>query len=265
MDGRPEFYFRLHHRGISTVTPSVQPVEFEKMLSDFISTAGHELRTPLTSILGFSELLLHQQEAEGGLLDSHRQYLGYIVKNANKLKGIVDKLLDLDCLRSGQRIGLNKLSCNIESIVKEAVLPFHKEPGKLFWILLSDGKTVLSVDRGKMQQALEELIRNAFKFSPGSPVYLRGYLAGENYQLFVEDEGGGMTSEQVERVFDPFYRVDSSNTAPEGFGVGLSWAKGIVESHGGTIRIESEQGLGTRVSISLPMDFKNPSRECAAS
>jgi signal transduction histidine kinase len=236
------------------VTPSVQAVEYEKMTRGFISRAAHELRTPLTSILGFSELLLNQQQG-GVLLDSHGEFLRYIVENANKLKDIVDTLLDLECLQSGQRIGLNKNSCNIESIVNEAVLPFHNEPGKRFLLLLSEGKTVVSVDRKKMQQVLEGLVRNAFKFSPGTTVCLRGYLAEDNYQLCVEDEGGGMTPEQVEKVFDPFYRVDYSNTAPEGLGLGLSWAKGIVESHGGTIRLESESGMGTRVRISIPLFF----------
>jgi signal transduction histidine kinase len=227
--------------------------EYERMTSGFISSAVHELRTPLTVIRGFSELLLSQQQAGDLPDDTHREYLEYIVENAKRLQGIVDALLDLDRLQSAQGISLNRSACKVHNVAVEALLAFKEEREKSFLLRLSEGETIVSVDRQKMRQVLEALLQNAFKFSAGTPVYVRGHVVGGSYQFCVEDEGDGMTPQQVERVFDPFYRVDSSNTAPEGMGLGLAWAKGVVEAHGGTISVESELGRGTRVNVTLPL------------
>jgi signal transduction histidine kinase len=243
------------NRGTNAGSSSAQAAKYEKMTRDFISSAAHEFRTPLTSIMGFSELLLSQQQAVELQTDEHQVYLGYILENAKKLQGIVDTLLDLDCFHSGQGINLNKSVCRIENVVVETLFPFHEERGRRYLLRLSKGETVVSIDRKKIQLVLKELLQNAFKFSYESPVCIYGCLVGECYQLCVEDEGEGMTCEQVESVFEPFYRADSSNTSPEGLGLGLTWAKGIVEAHGGTIRVQSEPGWGTRVNVSLPLGF----------
>jgi signal transduction histidine kinase len=110
------------------------------------------------------------------------------------------------------------------------------------------------IDKGKIVQVLENLISNAFKYSPeGSLVQISGERTSESYQISVSDHGIGMTPEQVEKVFDRFFRADTSHSAVGGIGLGMSIVKHIVEAHGGDIRVESELGRGTTVSFTLPM------------
>lgn len=227
--------------------------EFEQIKREFISTAAHELRTPLTSILGFSQLLLNQEGYGVVEPNKQREFLGYINKKARTLMGIVDTLLDLDRLQSGQGIPLNRSFCTIGRMVFEARQALQKESeNNRFMVILSEGTTKVWVDRIKMQQVLEALFSNALKFSPATLIRVRGERSGSSYHISVEDEGTGMTPEQVKKAFHPFYRADASNTATEGLGLGLSLARGIVEAHGGQIRVESELGQGTKVTIVIP-------------
>ena len=114
------------------------------------------------------------------------------------------------------------------------------------------------VDQGKILQVMENLLTNAVKFSPkGSLIQVICEMSEREVQISVKDQGCGMTPEQVERVFDKFYRVDSSNTAKQGLGLGMSIAKNIVEAHGGRIWVESELGKGTTVSFTLPLGPEN--------
>ena len=95
---------------------------------------------------------------------------------------------------------------------------------------------------------------NAVKYSPkGGVIVVRGEAAGDDYLVSIADQGIGMTPEQIARVFDKFYRVDASNTAIGGIGLGMSISRQIVELHGGKIRVESQPGVGTTVLFSLPL------------
>jgi signal transduction histidine kinase len=121
-------------------------------------------------------------------------------------------------------------------------------------VVLSGERILLNVDRGKIIQVMENLLSNAFKYSPqGGAVRVSATPTRGAYLLSVEDEGIGMTREQVRRAFDKFYRGDASNSAVEGTGLGLSITKNIVEAHGGRIWLESRKGKGTTAFITLPM------------
>jgi signal transduction histidine kinase len=123
-----------------------------------------------------------------------------------------------------------------------------------FLLKVSPTAALLQVDRGKIEQVLENILSNAVKYSPkGGEIRLAGVLSAEDYEICVEDEGIGMTAEQVEKVFEKFYRVDSSNTAVEGTGLGMSIVRHIVDAHGGRVWVESEPDRGTRVFVSLPL------------
>jgi signal transduction histidine kinase len=112
----------------------------------------------------------------------------------------------------------------------------------------------LCLDPGKIHEVLENLLSNAVKFSPaGGSIRVSGKRLDGEYEVTVEDEGIGMTPEEVVRIFDKFYRADASNTAISGLGLGMSIVRNIVEAHGGRIWIESEPGRGTRVHFTLPL------------
>lgn len=103
-------------------------------------------------------------------------------------------------------------------------------------------------------QVFENLVSNAVKYSPmGGLVRIAGELNEGHYQLSVADHGIGMTAEQCERVFENFFRVDASNTAVEGLGLGMTIARNIVEAHGGEIWLQSKKGRGTTVFFTLPL------------
>ena len=120
---------------------------------------------------------------------------------------------------------------------------------------LPEREIELSLDKEKMAQLLENLLSNAVKYSPEKvDIDITGEIKGECYHVIIEDKGIGMTPDQLKRIYEKFYRVDTSNTAITGTGLGLSIAKAIVEAHGGEIRIESELGKGTRVSFSIPIE-----------
>jgi signal transduction histidine kinase len=105
-----------------------------------------------------------------------------------------------------------------------------------------------------MEQVLLNLLGNAVKYFPGGGVIrIKGRASGRVYRFSIEDQGVGMKPEQVERIFDRFYRADSSSKAPRGIGLGMSIVKNLIEAHEGKIWVESEFGKGTKVSITLPI------------
>jgi len=241
--------------GIVTIIHDVtHEREVDRMKTEFISTAAHELRTPLTSILGYAEIVLNN----GNLLaEEKNEFLNYIHQQAYSLAGIVDDLLDISRIESGKGSSLNKELCRVGSAIKQLV-PFYKGHKKnhRFEIKLPEENTELSVDKAKMFQVLKNIIDNAIKYSPsGGLIRVKGEIVNGDYQVSVEDQGIGITPEQMEHVFDKFYRADTFQTKGiKGAGLGLSIVKYIVEAHGGKVWVESEFGKGTTVKFTLPME-----------
>ena len=114
-------------------------------------------------------------------------------------------------------------------------------------------KPEMLIDRHRIRQVLENLLSNAVKYSPkGNEIVLRGHESDEGWVVQVADQGIGMNPEQLERIFDKFYRADASNTAIGGLGLGMSIARQIVQTHGGNIQVKSTEGEGTIVTVHLP-------------
>ena len=226
--------------------------ELDRMKSEFISTAAHELRTPLTSVTGYAQLLLSDKE-----LDAQQQAecLSIINEKAAVLEQIINDLLSISRVESGQMLSLQKDRHDIVAVLNKLISQYQKECKTHRFETDLPGKPVeLIVDVGKFVQVMENLLVNAVKFSSkGSIIQLGCEMSARELQLSVKDRGCGMTAEQAKRVFDKFYRVDSSNTAKAGLGLGMSIAKNIVEGHGGRIWVESELGQGTTVSFTLPL------------
>ncbi len=226
--------------------------ELDRMKSEFISTAAHELSTPLTSIMGFAELLLAEKEFSP---EQQKEFINFIFQKSENLSRIISDLLDLSRIEAGRGLELHRKTCNINHLIREAAEPYGKSSIKHRLEIDVPGEPLeLSVDGGKIVQVLENLLSNAFKYSPkGGPVRVEARFAKGAYLICVEDKGLGMTREQAQKAFDKFYRVDSSNTAVGGTGLGLSIAKYIVEAHCGRIWLESRKGRGTSVWFSLPL------------
>jgi PAS domain S-box-containing protein len=226
--------------------------ELDRMKNEFISTAAHELRTPLTAIMGFSELLLTRRDLPS---DMQSDFLTFINQKAENLSRIISDLLDISRIEAGRGLELFREFCDINELITETVGSYRTCSEKhSVDVVLSGERILLNVDRGKIIQVMENLLSNAFKYSPqGGAVRVSATPTRGAYLLSVEDEGIGMTREQVRRAFDKFYRGDASNSAVEGTGLGLSITKNIVEAHGGRIWLESRKGKGTTAFITLPM------------
>ncbi len=226
--------------------------EIDRMKTEFLITAAHELRTPLTSIQGFSEILMTRDKIN---IDERKKYLGYINKQSIALGKIVTDLLDVSRIESRNGMTIRKTKSDIREVIKEVVFFFEEQKIKnKLKIEIPQKPLELSFDPEKIDRVLKNLISNAVKYSPGGGEIRIALTAKENAcQISIEDQGIGMTSEQVTKIFDKFYRADTSDSAPDGTGLGMTIAKHLVESHGGTINVESESKKSTKVTITLPL------------
>jgi signal transduction histidine kinase len=223
----------------------------DRMKSEFISTASHELRTPLTAVQGYAEYLLTHADADP---EMQRRCLVAIFEKAQSLARIISDLLDLTRVEAGQLICLHKKRVDTRKLLAGMIDQIAaKATRHRLEMHLPEGPVLLTIDAGKVEQVLENLLSNAVKYSPqGGRILIRGEFRGTNFLFTIADEGIGMTPEQINRVFDKFYRADGSNTAIEGMGLGMSIARKIVEEHGGRIWLASEPGRGTQVYFTLP-------------
>ena len=226
--------------------------ETERMKNEFISMAAHELRTPLTSILGFSEILQHRTDLAQ---DEQRKYVRHIHEKAVALSGIVSNIIDISQLESGGPLELRKEMVEIDPLIAEVVekIQGRNDTRRIELVLPPSGLT-LELDRERILQVFENIIGNAVKFSPkGEDVCIEVIQRADDCRIVVRDHGIGMTKEQVKQMFQRFYRVDSSDSAREGTGLGMSMVKSLVETHGGKVWVESEYGKGTTVTVSMPI------------
>lgn len=227
--------------------------ELDRMKSEFLSTAAHELRTPMASIMGFSELLMIRKYDEARTHD----LLATINRQAQRLTTLLSDLLDLARIEARRAEGLHfewiPLCAILEDTLGAFLTPENRQPAIRQW---TDQGLEIRADRGKFQQALINLLSNAYKFSPdGGDVSVR--LVGPHptnpllVGIEVSDRGIGLSSEEQERVFERFYRSDRSGHIP-GTGLGLSLVREIMTVHGGNVTLESAPGEGTRVTLWFP-------------
>lgn len=224
----------------------------DRLKTEFISTAAHELRTPLTAVMGFSELLLNSPHSSP---EQQREFLEIIHRKSEMLGKIIDDMVDLALLDSGQIIRIDKSLIDIGELLRRCVSDHQKlSVEHRFAYIGPEHPILLLVDYGKICQAIENLLNNAVAFSAkGSLVEVECTPCPCSIRIEVRDHGVGMTAEQAERVFDKFYRVDASNTAGKGLGLGLNIVKSIIEAHHGQVCLESSMGQGTQVIIDLPL------------
>ncbi len=229
--------------------------EVERMKSAFLGMATHELNTPLTTIIGYSELLTSPETADNFSDEQKRDCLLLIHDKALSLGGLVDDLLDVSRVESGRPLTLDYQEFAFDSMIREVVDIYDGEDALHEFVVILVGETSqIIADRLRLKQVVDHLISNAVKYAPeGGCVSVELKLSDDKYELNVEDEGIGMGEGQLVHVFDRFYRADSSDTAVQGVGLGMSIVRNIVLAHHGDIQVESQLGEGTRVMVSLPI------------
>ena len=237
--------------GVLTLREVTVERELEKMKSEFVSTAAHELRTPLTSILGFAELL---QDSENFSVQERSEFAALIHDRAEKLSELIDELLDISRIEAGQVIPLVRQAVPIAPLVETSLKFFrHSSPRHQFKLLLPATPLIVYADPRRISQVLDNLLSNAVKYSPeGGSITVQLDCATEYCTVSVRDEGIGMSSEQIERIFDKFYRADASTTAVQGVGLGMTIVRDLIKSHGSEVTVKSAPGQGTTISFTLP-------------
>ncbi len=225
----------------------------EQMKSDFVSTVSHELRTPLTSIYGFAETLLRRDVDFG---DEERQlFLGYIASESERLTSIVDALLNVARLDTGD-LQVTIAPTDVGQVVEDVVSGVRsaaEADGHRFVVELAGSRLTADADVEKLRQIVDQLVQNAVKFSPeGGTVRVVARRRPDAVQVSVVDEGIGISALDQQRIFSKFFRAEASGRPGGGAGLGLFIAHGLVSAMGGRIWVDSTEGSGSAFTFELP-------------
>jgi len=223
--------------------------------SDFIATVSHELRTPLFSVMGYLELVLESPD----LAKDTRSHLNVIDQNARRLLSQVESLLLISRIESG-RVTHNRVPFDLVEVINSVVetqAPALRKKNQQLTVELDvpDGTPVMvDGDSTQVDRVLLNLLSNAVKFTgDNGSVYLTVNTSPSWVQVQVVDTGMGIPKAEQTRLFEKFFRSSlSQDQATPGTGLGLTIVKAIVTEHGGTIAVESEEGVGTAVAFTLP-------------
>lgn len=228
--------------------------ELDRLKSAFVTIVSHELRTPLTSIKGLVENML--QELTGPLNDKQTHYLSRILLNAERLTRILNEVLDLSKIEAG-KMEILRRSMSLHEIfadLLEGFQPLAQLKSISMEVTPTEGMPTVHADRDKLYEVLANLLDNAIKFTPtGGRVQIGAQILDSRYiKVGVSDTGCGISEEHLLKIFDKFYRVQSSSEHVAGAGLGLAITRGLVELHGGTIAVESASGKGSHFYFTLP-------------
>lgn len=227
--------------------------ELDRLKSEFLANTSHELRTPLQGILGLVESML--DGADGPVSDVQRTHLRMIVESGSNLKELVNNLLELSRIESGQE-QLKIKAFNVLNVIDAAIVLLsslaHKKKLSLRRIAPAALSDVFG-DPEKIQRALVNLAGNAIKFTEKGEVVVRVTEDNDRVAVAVEDTGIGISPEDQKIIFERFRQAEGSTTRRfEGTGLGLSIAREIIRLHGSDIEVRSELGRGSAFSFSLP-------------
>jgi len=226
--------------------------KLEEMRKDFVANVSHELKTPVTSIMGYVETL---KDGALNFPDKAAEFLNVILRQTRNLNDLIDDLLTLSRVEDGRR-RFHKEKFPLADLFSSAVsVCQHKaEDKKIAVNVICEPSTMVLAHHVLMEQAVTNLIENAVKYSlPDKVITLKGYQKGNDVCINVEDQGFGIPEKDLDRIFERFYRVDKARSREMGgTGLGLAIVKHIVQIHGGTVSVESQEGQGCTFTITLP-------------
>jgi len=228
--------------------------QLDRMKSNFLSLISHKLRTPITSIS------LFLQNLQRGVIDcsdpEFKRTVQLINAEAGYLGRLVADLLTFSKVMIGNE-GLQLQPCDLKEILAEALQDSREAQSKpgVEAELVCDALPVMALDHDKVTFAVRQIVDNAFKFSgEQGHVTINLRNAGSSIFIVVSDSGLGIPRSEIPKVFEKFYQIDPDNTGQvRGFGLGLFYAREFIHQHGGSINLDSQPGLGTTVTVSLPI------------
>lgn len=234
----------------ATATPPDME-EFLKEQAFFISHAVHELRTPMTSIRGYTDML----RSMGPLNDMQKQFVETIRVNSRRMEGLLTDVSDTSKIKGGTLRTNLKMDMfkNIAMMVEKQAQPVTEELGRKFTLDIPQGLPILNVDGEMLAKALYKLVENGLRYSgENGEVTLRAAADGNRLIITIEDNGIGMTPEELNQLGTVYFRADNETVRTyKGSGLGIPVAYGIIHVLGGTITVESEPEHGTKFTIVL--------------
>lgn len=230
----------------------------ERLKRDLVATVSHELRTPLTAIQATVSML---SAGDGGdLTDTQQRLVALLDRNTERLRVLIDDLLHMGALEGG-RVTLKRMSVNLADTCATVVSDCTASAAAKNVTLRTDlNDARVSADSTRIQQVIENLLQNAVKFTPsGGWIDVSTHLWNQRATVVVRDTGIGIATEDLDRVFEKFYRTPDGARFAHGTGLGLSIARSIVALHGGRLTAESDGRNGTTMTVELPVG--TPSEE----
>ncbi len=229
-------------------------LQLSKMKSDFISTVSHEFKSPLTSIRHITDMLVLKRVPTES---KKQEYYEIIQQQSERLSHLINNILDFSKLEEGEK-SFRFEPVFIDQILQEIVISFKNSiPDKDFKVIYKQGNHLprINADKVAITQVIHNLLDNAFKYSGNSDL-IEVYAKSDKKSVIisVKDYGIGIPSEERDKIYSRFYRISNDHTRQvKGSGIGLTIVKQIIESHGGTISLESKVGSGSTFIIKLPI------------
>ena len=246
--------------GLAIIRNTQKDREIEDIKSDFISIVSHELRTPLSAIKGFLSMVIKKDF--GDLNEKQSHFLSRVYQSNQRLINLVEDLLNVSYIESG-KIKLTPKPLVVEQLITEVVNELATKGFEKQIMLKINRRNKLPLvlaDENRLRQILTNMIDNAIKYSlPKSEVTIDFKVQGDELITSVTDQGVGITSGQIDRIFQKFGRVyNPMSLQAGGSGLGLYIVKNLVEAHGGKIWVTSREGRGSKFSFTLPITKQLP-------
>jgi PAS domain S-box-containing protein len=239
---------------IANVRDITEQKREEELQSTFVSIISHELKTPVSIIKGYAGTLGREDATWSA--ETVREGMHVIEQEADRLARQIQDLLDVSRLQAGQ-MRLEFTDWSLPEMARSVVEAFAAQTDERFEFELRfpDNFPPVHADYERIRMVLTNLVSNAIKYSPeGGLIRIGGHAREQVAMCYVSDQGVGIAPEERERVFERFYRVDNRlRRETQGTGLGLYLTRAIVEAHGGTIRVESRVGRGSRFLFTLPL------------
>jgi signal transduction histidine kinase len=248
-------------RNVELMAAKVEAERANQAKSEFLANMSHELRTPLNAIIGFSDIMNRQLLGPLGN-EKYRLYAEDVGNSGKHLLQIINDVLDMAKIEAG-RTELAIGRCDVPTIIAASLrmVGDRAEAGNvaLHTECPTDLPSIMADERA-LKQVLLNLLSNAVKFTgPGGQVDVTVGLSDAGLSISVRDTGIGIPADEIERVFEPFGQVDSSLARSfEGTGLGLPIARALMTMHGGSLELESTEGVGTTVTMILPLSCVRP-------
>ncbi|PIW69848.1 MAG: hypothetical protein COW08_04930 [Ignavibacteriales bacterium CG12_big_fil_rev_8_21_14_0_65_30_8] len=231
--------------------------ELNRLKNEFMSSISHEMRTPLASIIGFSETIDTDSQMP---IEMREEFNKLILNEGKRLARLINDILNISKLEGGE-IKLEKKKIDIVKLINNVVeetKPIISEKELNLTLDLPKDENILILDEEKISQILIELINNAVKFtSKGGRITIIGQSLYKEFEIIISDTGIGIPEQDINKIFQKFFRAEVNESEIQGAGLGLVFVKQIVDLHKGFISVQSDLNKGTSITIKLPLLLVN--------